>query len=141
MALHIAAKSTARSRQGYNIRGIEQKIIANYLSRMVPMFLVFFSIHNVGLKPLKYFCTEILQYPISIPKIQQVITKAGKNAKPKLDEYDKKAGEIVTAVEVDTTWKGIFMKFLAIIDRASNYLFLFGSDKTGKHRHHPSQIG
>lgn len=123
MALHIAAKSTARSRQGYNIRGIEQKIIANYLSRMVPMFLVFFSIHNVGLKPLKYFCTEILQYPISIPKIQQVITKAGKNAKPKLDEYDKKAGEIVTAVEADTTWKGIFMKFLAIIDRASNYLF------------------
>jgi hypothetical protein len=90
---------------------------------LVPQLLVFFSIQNVGLRPLRYFCAEVLHFPMSIPEIQLVILRAGKTAEQKLAPLDLKAGELARTIEVDSTWKGRFHKFLAAIAREGNYLF------------------
>src|SRR5271157_3294417 len=47
--------------------GIEKSIVKNYIYVLVPQILVFFSIQNVGLRALRYFCEEVLHFPSSIP--------------------------------------------------------------------------
>lgn len=89
----------------------------------MPPLLVFFSIQNVGLRPLRYFCAEVLHVPASIPEIQKVIVHAGAKAREKLAPLDLKAGELARTLEVDATWKGRFHKFLAAVAREGNYLF------------------
>jgi len=103
--------------------GIEKSIVKNYIYVLVPQILVFFSIQNVGLRALRYFCEEVLHFPISIPAIQRVICHAGKRAKQKLAALDLKAGEFASVMYMDTTWKGLFAKFFAAIAREGNYLF------------------
>ena len=103
--------------------GIEKSIVKDYINALVPQILVFFTIQNVGLRALRYFCEEVLQFHISIPAIQKVICHAGKRAKQKLAALDLKAGEFASVIYMDTTWKGLFAKFFAEIAREGNYLF------------------
>jgi hypothetical protein len=102
---------------------IAKNAVSNYVRSLVPELLVFFTIQNVGLRPLRYFCEQILHYPASIPTIEQVIYHAGRKAKQRLSVLDLKAGELATTIEMDTTWKGQSHKFFAAIAREANYLF------------------
>lgn len=115
--------SARSSHSKYNTHAIEQKVIHQYLVKLVPVLIVYFTIHNVSLRPLTYFCKNILEYPIEIKRIQRIICKAGQKAEQKLTIYDRKMGEMTTAIEIDTTWKGKKMKFFAAIDHFTNYLF------------------
>lgn len=117
-------KSRLPPRPGkYSESGIAKQVSKDYILGLVPQLLVFFSIQNVGLRPLRYFCSEVLHFPLSIPEIQQVILHAGNKAEQKLAPLDLKAGELAQTIEVDSTWKGRFHKFLAAIAREGNYLF------------------
>jgi len=102
---------------------IAKNVVNNYIRTLVPELLVFFTIQNVGLRPLRYFCEQLLHYPISIPAIEQVIRHAGRRAMQRMSVLDLKAGELATTIEMDTTWKGRSRKFFAAIAREANYLF------------------
>ena len=124
MPAHPPVESEAPPRPGkHREEGIANAAVKNFVRNLVPCLLVFFAIQNVGLRPLRYFCEQFLQFPISVPDIEKVICRAGKNAERRLAPLDLKAGELVSAVEVDTTWKGRSRKFLAAIAREGNYLF------------------
>jgi len=124
MSRHHPVKTYSPPNAGKHWKdGIEKSSVKDYISTLVPQILVFFSIQNVGLRALRYFCEEILQFPISIPAIQRVISHAGKRAKHKLAALDLKAGEFASVMYMDTTWKGLSAKFFAAIAREGNYLF------------------
>ncbi len=124
MTIQVPVKSRIPPRPGkYLENGIAKQVLKDYILGIVPQLLVFFSIQNVGLRPLRYFCTEVLRFPMSIPEIQQVILHAGKKAEQKLAPLDLRAGELATTIEIDATWKGRFHKFLATVAREGNYLF------------------
>jgi len=115
--------SAKRCYRKYYSNVFRDEIIKNYQKQFIPFLITYFTIQNVGLRPLQYFCNQILGYSIEIKQIQKMICNAGKKANMKLQVYDKKMGEFTTALEMDTTWKGRSMKFLAAIDHHSNYLF------------------
>jgi hypothetical protein len=124
MTTQVPVKSRFPPRPGNHIEnGIAKQAVKDYIQTLVPQLLVFFSIQNVGLRPLRYFCAEVLQFTINIQEIEQVILQAGRKAEQKLAPLDLKAGELVRTIEVDATWKGRFHKFLAAIAREGNYLF------------------
>lgn len=124
MTMLVPVKSRCPPRPGkYMENGISKQAVKDHIQTLVPQLLVFFSIQNVGLRPLRYFCAEVLQFPINIQEIEQVILHAGRKAAQKLPPLDLKAGELARTIEVDATWKGRFHKFLAAIAREGNYLF------------------
>lgn len=124
MTTHSPLKSCIPPHPGkYAESGIARQVVKNYILGLVPQLLVFFSVQNVGLRPLRYFCNEILHFPINIPEIQQVILHAATRANQKLAPLDRRAGELARTIEVDATWKGRFHKFLAAVGREGNYLF------------------
>lgn len=112
--------------------GLYEKIVQIYLQKLIPMILVFFSTANVGLRRLQYFCTELLLTPITMKQIKGIIKTAAHNADKYLTEWDKIAGEHTQCLEMDTTWKGRFHKFLGIIAKDIRYLFVLQPIKNEK---------
>ncbi len=80
---------------------------------------------NVGFKAIKYFCREILGVFVTESNIRELICSASDNAADLLQRSDEIAGEKVTALQVDATWKGKKHKFFAAIDQTYHYLFDF----------------
>jgi hypothetical protein len=124
MSLHHPVKTYSAPTAGkHREDGIAKSAVNNYIYSLVPEILVFFSIHNVGLRPLRYFCEQVLHFPISMPAMEQAICHAGRRAKQKLAALDLKAGEEASVMYMDTTWKGRSAKFFAAVAREGNYLF------------------
>jgi len=106
-------------------KGRSYQVLLKYKQNLIPALIIFLVMQNVGFKAIKYFCREILGVFVTESNIRELICSASENAAALLQRSDEIAGEKVTTLQVDATWKGKKHKFFAAIDQTYHYLFDF----------------
>jgi ElaB/YqjD/DUF883 family membrane-anchored ribosome-binding protein len=100
------------------------EIIHEFVEFILPTVIVFLSLCNVSTYRLRELCNNILKYPLSIPRIEHVIQEAAARAEKKMVNWDKTAGEKITVIQADASFKGFKHKFFNVLDPKSGYLLI-----------------
>jgi len=118
-------RNLSGSLEKHSSGGRSYQSILKYKQKFIPPLIIFLVMQNVGFKAIKYLCREILGVFLTETNIREIVCSAADNASDLLMRSDKVAGEKVTAMQVDATWKGRKHKFFAAIDQTYHYLFEF----------------
>lgn len=121
----IQLKSLPRSAKLQTKKGKSYHSNVKFKQNLIPSLVVFLVIQNVGMRAIKYFCREFIGVFISESTIRELVCASSKKASRLLQRSDELAGEKVSTLQVDTTWKGKKHKFFAAIDQTYHYLFEF----------------